>query len=101
MIKNRDSLSMAEAEEYLKDNDSSAELIKFIKKFSKLDLKKAKELRAKLGEMNSMKIKSENISKIIDVLPETNEDLSKIFVDVSLDETESQQILGIVKDFIK
>lgn len=101
MIKNRFSLSMAEAEEYLQGNENSAELSKFIKKFSKLDIKKAKELRAKLDEMNSMKMRSENISKIIDVLPETSEDLNKIFVDVGLDESEAQQILSIVKEFIK
>jgi DNA-directed RNA polymerase subunit F len=101
MIKNRVSLSMAEAEEYLQGNESSAELSKFIKKFSRLDIKKSKELRAKLEEMNSMKIRSENISKIIDVLPETSEDLNKIFVDGGLDESESQQILSIVKGFIK
>ena len=35
MIKNRIALSMAEAEEYIQDNENSAELSKFIKKFSK------------------------------------------------------------------
>ncbi len=92
---------MIEAEEYTKDNENSAELNKFIKKFARIDLKKAKELRSKLEELNLMKVKSDHISKIIDILPETNEDLNKIFADISLDENETQRILDTVKEFIK
>jgi DNA-directed RNA polymerase subunit F len=101
MIRNRSSLSMVEAEEYTKDNENSAELNKFIKKFAKIDLKKAKELRLKLQELNLMKLKSDYISKIIDILPETNEDINKIFADISLDENESQKILDTVKEYTK
>ena len=101
MIINRESLSMVEAEEYTKDNDSAAELNKFIKKFARLDIKKAKELRKKLLELNLMKMKSDHASKIIDILPETNEDLNKIFADVGLDENETQKILETVKEFVK
>jgi DNA-directed RNA polymerase subunit F len=101
MIINRESLSMVEAEEYTKDNENSAELNKFIKKFAGLDLKKAKELRKKLLELNLMKMKSDHASKIIDILPETAEDLNKIFADVGLDENEIQKILDTVKGFIK
>ncbi len=101
MIRNRIALSMVEAEEYTKDNDNSAELNKFIKKFAKMDLKKAKALREKLELLGFMKMKSEHISKIIDILPETDEDLNKIFIDINLDENEIQQILGAVKEFIK
>lgn len=101
MIRNRTSLSMIEAEEYTKDNENSAELNKFIKKFARIDLKKAKELRLKLDELNLMKLKSDYISKIIDVLPETNEDINKIFADISLDENETQKILDTVKQYLK
>ena len=48
-----------------------------------------------------MKLKSDYISKIIDVLPETNEDVNKIFADISLDENETQKILDTVKQYIK
>jgi DNA-directed RNA polymerase subunit F len=101
MIRNRTSLSMIESEEYTKDNENSVELNKFIKKFTKIDLKKAKELRLRLQELNFMKVKSDHISKIIDLLPETDEDLNKIFADISLDENETQKILDTVKQFIK
>lgn len=99
MIRNRESLSMAEAEEYLKGNDSASELVGFINKFVQIDAKKAKELRAKLQDLNLLKIKSEHISKVIDLLPENAEDLNKIFIDVRLDEDEIQKILDIVKHY--
>lgn len=99
MIRNRESLSMAEAEEYLKGNDSASELVGFINKFVQIDSKKAKELRVKLQDLNLLKIKSEHISKVIDLLPESAEDLNKIFIDVRLDEDEIQKILDIVKHY--
>lgn len=101
MIQNRESLSMAEAEEYTKDNENATELNKFLKKFVSPAVKKAKELRNNLLELNLIKVKSDHISKIIDVLPETPEDLNKIFVDTSLDENETQKILDTVKQFVK
>jgi DNA-directed RNA polymerase subunit F len=101
MIKSRESLSMAEAEEYLRNNENVAELSKFIKKFMQIDPKKAKELRKNLLELNLMKLKQYHASKIIDILPENAEDLNKIFADTGLDENEVQKILDTVKQFIK
>jgi DNA-directed RNA polymerase subunit F len=101
MINSREPLSMSESEEYIKGNENAIELEKFVKKFSRIDVKKAKELRKKIEELNFVKIKPENISKIIDLLPEAVEDLNKIFVDISLDENETQSILNTVKQYIK
>ena len=101
MIADRQSISMAEAAEFVKGNENAVELEKFMKKFSKLNAKKAKELRKKLEELDLMKVKRDNISKIIDILPDSPEDLNKIFVDVSLDENETKQILDAVKELAK
>ena len=46
-----------------------------------------------------MKLKTENISKIIDIIPENAEDLNKIFTEVGLDEDETKKILEAVKQF--
>ncbi len=97
MIKNNEALSMIESLKYLRKDEK--ELIVFIKKFSKLGIKESKELRKRLEELNLMKIKSEHISKIIDLIPENAQDINKIFVDVSLDEDETKKILEIVKEF--
>ena len=100
MIKNAESISMAEAIEYVKKNENSESDIKgFIKKFTKLSQKEAKELRKSLEKLELMKLKTENISKIIDIIPENAEDLNKIFTEVGLDEDETKKILEAVKQF--
>jgi len=100
MIKNTTPLSMAESLEYIKENKKEENPARdFIKKFAKLDFKKAKELRKKLEALNLIKMKTEDISKIIDILPKKNEELNKIFTDVSLDEDESKKILDTIKEF--
>ena len=99
MIINKEPLSMAEALEYIKNEDEAeTEVIGFIKKFSKTK-KGVKELKKKLQELELLKVKEEYIAKIIDVMPETLEELNKIFIDVSLDEDEVQKITNIVKEF--
>ncbi|OGJ13366.1 hypothetical protein A3K82_00550 [Candidatus Pacearchaeota archaeon RBG_19FT_COMBO_34_9] len=100
MIKNNEPLSMAEINEYVKkDEESETEIIGFIKKFNKLKAKEAKELRNEIENLNIIKIKQENTVKIIDILPETSEELNKIFIDVSLDEDETKKILEAIKKF--
>jgi len=100
MIKNNEALSMAESVEYIKKTeDSEANIKGFIKKFVKISQKEAKELKKKIKDLNLIKIKTEHIVKIIDLMPENKEDLNKIFVGVSLDEDETKKILDTVKEF--
>jgi len=95
-IKSNESLSMAEVMEYV---DKDSETMKFIKKFTKMSPKESKDMRVKIDNLGLMKIKQEHASKIIDILPENQEDLNKIFMGVSLDEDESKRILDTVKEF--
>jgi DNA-directed RNA polymerase subunit F len=98
MIRRIEPISMAEAREYISGkDDKEKEIIGFIKKFSKMDENTAKEIRKKLVALEIMKINPEHVSKIIDILPENKEDLNKIFIDVSLDEDETNKILEIIK----
>lgn len=99
MINNYESLSMPELLEYIKKSEGNEKLLKFIKGFTKLNLKEAKELRKKIQDLELMKLKSEQITKIIELMPENQEDLNKIFVDVKLDEDESKKVLETVKEF--
>ena len=98
MILSRKALSMSEANEYL-DKDSGTDIKGFIKKFVKIKPEKAKELRKKLEGLDLMKIKEEHVAKIINLLPETEEELNKIFSDVGLDEDENKKILETVKEY--
>jgi DNA-directed RNA polymerase subunit F len=100
MIKKTEILSLPEVSEYLlEEKEKNAELIAFIKKFNSLSPKEAKELRKKLVELNLMKMREEQISKIIDMLPEAAEDLAKIFTDLGLNEDEKKKILETIKEF--
>jgi len=99
MIKNTESLSMAEAVEYVKQDETETEIVGFIKKFSKLSVKDAKEMKEKMDELGIIKIKSDYVVKMIDLLPDTAEELNKIFIDVSLDEDETKRILDTIKQF--
>ena len=100
MIKNTTPLSMAEAIEYIGETkDSEIELKKFIKRFIKLNHEEAIKIKTKIESLGLMKVKPENITKIIDFLPEDTESLNKIFSDVSLDEDESKKILETTHEF--
>ena len=100
MIKNMTPLSMAEATKYIGETkDSEIELKKFIKRFVKLNYEDAIKIKMKLENLGLIKIKQENIAKLIDFLPEDIESLNKIFTDVSLDEDEAKKILETVREF--
>jgi DNA-directed RNA polymerase subunit F len=99
MIKSMNSISMAEALEYLKDAEGKESDVKgFIKKFTKLSPEKAKQIREKIESLDLMKVREEHISEIINLLPENSDELNKIFKESNLDEDESKKILDILKE---
>ena len=97
MIRKSDSLSMAEASEYL--GKEKENLKGFIGKFTKITVQQAKDFRKKLEELDLMKMNDKHISKIIDLLPTSQEEVNKIFTDIGLDEDETKKIIDIVKQF--
>lgn len=100
MIRYREPLSMTESLEYIEDKkDSEADIKKLIKKFAKLKPEEAKKMREKLSSLGLLKLKQEYISKVIDIMPEDQDNLNKIFTDVSLDEDESKKILDAIGEY--
>lgn len=99
MIKESKPLSMVEATEYM-DKAINVDTLIFVKKFAKLNPKDAEELREKIEKLNILSIDSGHISKIIDLVPETQEDLNKILIDTNVEEDIGKKILEIVKEFI-
>jgi len=81
MIKQAKALSLAEAQEYINSEDS--DMKRFVKNFKPLEVEKAKEMRKKLESLELIKLNEKHISKIIDLLPESKEDLSKILSDIN------------------
>ena len=98
MIEQSHSLSMSESVEFVQDEEHS-DIKGFMGKFVKLSLKDAKALREELEKLDLMKVRANHISKIIDLLPESKEELNKIFTDVGLGEDETTKILDTVKKY--
>jgi DNA-directed RNA polymerase subunit F len=98
MIKERNSLSLAESLEFISEEENT-EVKGFIKKFVEIDGKKAKDLREKLVSMEIIKLREEHISKLIDLLPKNKEEINKVFIDVSLEENEIESLLNTIKEF--
>lgn len=98
MIRKSEPLSMPEILEFLdKKEETEMEFIGFIKKFTNLSVKDAKEIKKKINALELMKIREEHVVKIIDNMPKNLEDLNKILSGVNLDEDEVKKILEIVK----
>lgn len=95
MINETKALSLSEASEYMEESDLKG----FVKKFTKLKKPDAEKLRAEIEKLDSIKIKSEHIVNIIDILPEDAQDVAKIFNEISLEQDEVAKILEIVKKY--
>jgi DNA-directed RNA polymerase subunit F len=98
MIENSKALSMSESVEYVQGEDHQ-EIRGFMGKFVKLSLEDSKALRETLEKLDLMKLRANHISKIIDLLPESKEELNKIVTDVSLEEDEVTKILDAIKQY--
>jgi len=97
MIKKSNALSMVESTEYL--DGEQKELRVFIKQFVELNLKDSKELRKKLNELNLIKLDEKSISKTIDFLPMSLEEINKVFNETSLNEDETKKVIELIKEF--
>jgi len=98
MIEQSHSLSMSEAVEFVQEEEHS-EIKGFIGKFVKISISDAKALREELEKMDLMKVRPSHISKMIDLLPESKEELNKVFTDVNLEEDEITKILDAIKKY--
>jgi DNA-directed RNA polymerase subunit F len=100
MILDRIPLNMNEVQDILKDipdSEKKQEMELFLKKFLKAKPEQAKKIKEELEKLDMIKIKREHLVKIVDMLPGDASDLNKIFIDVSLNEDETNKILEIVK----
>jgi len=99
MILNKTPLSVAQAKTYVSDFEDRKVLEDYFRKFSSMAPEKAEKLAADIRALNNVKIKEENIMKVVDFLPKDKEELNKIFIEVSLSEEEANAILDLVKKY--
>jgi DNA-directed RNA polymerase subunit F len=103
MIKSIKPLSLSEVNDILSEKQESEKINQvkdFAKKFLKIKSEDSKKLNKELEEMGLIKLKQENIAKIIDIMPEDADDVRKIFAEVSLDENEISKILEVTKKYL-
>ena len=103
MIKNMAALNMQETKKILgsskqEDEEKKKAMETFIKKFSKISNEKAEKIKKGLEGLGLLKLKKSHIAKIVDILPEDGSDLNKIFLDITLNEDETNKILEVVKN---
>jgi len=99
VVKEEKPITLAEVNDYMSDSERGEEVKQFLKPFLKLDVKKAKELKEELQDLDLIKLKDSYIVKIVDFLPEDATELNKILTEVSLDEDEISKILDVVKKY--
>ena len=71
----------------------------YLKAFCKLSKEKADSLAEEIKALNNPKIKDDLVIKVVDLLPQDAEDVSKIFLENSLSEEETQALLTAVKKY--
>jgi DNA-directed RNA polymerase subunit F len=101
MILDRTPINLNEVEEIIKDTpdtEKKQQTEEYLKKFLKTKPEQAKKIKADLDKLDLLKMKREHVIKIVDLLPTDASELNKIFVDISLNEDETNKILEIVKN---
>jgi DNA-directed RNA polymerase subunit F len=90
-------LAIAEVAQHIKDLDEKKVLAGYLKKFSKLSKEEAVKLKEEIRALNNLKIKEAGIVKVADFIPQTPEEVNKIFTEVSLSEEEIKSIISKTK----
>jgi DNA-directed RNA polymerase subunit F len=99
MILEQRPITMSEVKALAKNLDEKTPLHEYLKKFVKLSAADANKMLDELRALNSMKLREEHFVKIVDFLPQDNEELSKVVPEASLTEEEMQAILAISKKY--
>jgi DNA-directed RNA polymerase subunit F len=99
MIKEMKPLTLAEAKKLVEENEGSEDLKPYFKKYMKLKVKEALEMRKELQALDNHKMKEIDVVKIVDLLPEDASEVNKIFTDLGLEENEIKQVTEIVAKY--
>ena len=98
-ILSKQPLALAEVKEIVDKLEEKEETKEYLKKFTQLSKDKAEKLKRDITDLNNVKINEEHAVKVVDFLPKEQEEINKIFVDVSLTEEETNAILEIVRKY--
>jgi len=94
-VKEERPITMAEVVSLAGDSDKAEEIKSFIKKFNKMDVEKALQMKKELKSLDLIRLKENHICKIVDFIPKDASELSKVLIEVSLDSDEVAKILEV------
>lgn len=99
MILNKTPVTMAEVYLIVKETEEKSAVKDYLKRFTKLTKEKAELLLGEIRALNNLKLKEEDMIKIVDFLPSEAEELNVIMRESTLSEEETNAILEIVKKY--
>ena len=99
VIKEETPITLAEVVALSGDSEKGKSIKSFIKRFNKMPVEKAKEMKQELKSLDLIKLKDAHIVKIVDFMPADAADLNKILSEVALDQEEVTKILDVVKKY--
>jgi len=99
MIKELTPLTLAEVSELMSKEEKQEKLRAFIKQFTKMPAKEARQMKEELKKLDLIKLKDKHIVKIVDFMPKDAADLTKIVSDVSFNQEEISKILDVVSKY--
>lgn len=99
MIHSKTPVTLTEVKEIVDKLEEKEELKKYLKTFSNLKKDKSEKLKEEVQKLNNLKIKEEQVVKIVDFLPSNTEEVRKIFIDTGLTDEETNAIVDIVKKY--
>lgn len=98
-IKEEKPITMSEVAALCGDSDKGKAVKDFIKKFNKMPMEKALEMKKELEDLGILRLKEEHIVKIVDFMPSDAIDLNKILIEVSFEQEEITKILNVVEKY--
>ena len=98
MIISKKAQTLVEVRNLVKDLDNK-NLNAYLKAFSKLSLDKSEKLKSELSSLNNLKIREDDIIKLVDFVPKDKEEINKIITETTLSDDETNTILSITTKY--
>lgn len=99
MILDKKALTLAEVTDMIGYSEKAQGMKEFIKKFNKMKLEDALEMKEKLIALDLIQLKDENIVSIVNFVPKDSVELNKVLANISLNQEEVDKILNVTKDY--
>ena len=99
MILEKKALTLAEVTNLIGDSEKAAAMKEFIKKFSKMKLTDAEEMKKEIVALDLIQLKDEHIVSLVNFVPKDSVELNKVLAGVSLNQEEVDKLLNVTSKY--